>query len=124
MKRIVALLLVMVFVVLAFASCGAKSLKGKTYEVTKVSVKLSKEAKENLEKLGMSEEDAIKSVEAVYKNMKFVFSEKTENVPVVGWSIDGSKVTYAGVEYKYSSGKLVLEDKDTGTVKLTIKEVK
>lgn len=126
MKRVVALLLVAVFVVLALASCGvsAKDLKGNKFEVSKVSVSLSKEDKKDLEDANIDVKKNIEDTKEFWGKMKFDFNEKTENVPVVGWSVDGKKVTYGVYEFELKSGKLVMETPNGSTIKLTLKKVK
>ena len=123
-KRVVALLLIMVFVVFALASCGNKDIVGKTYEVTKVKVTLSNDAKADLEKAGIDVDAYIKNIENNYKGITFTFNKDMEGIT---YEIDGNKVEIMGEKFKFSifgtlNGKIKVNDKYT--IELTWKEKK
>ena len=117
MKRVVALFLVSILCILTFASCGANSLRGKTYEVTKVKVSLNKELRE---KLGDDADEYAESIKKNFEDRTIEFNELLENI---NWKIDGDTVYHEGIEYRYSFGKLISQMQGV-TLKLSIKEIK
>lgn len=117
MKRVVALLLVCTFCILAFISCGANSLRGKTYEITKVKVTLNKELREML---GDDADEYAESIKNKFEGGTIEFNELFENI---NWKIDGNTVYHDGIEYRYSFGKLTSQMQGV-TLKLSIKEKK
>ena len=121
-KRIVALLLIAVFVVLALASCGvkAKNLEGNKFEVSKVSVKLTEKGKEYAEKHNMTPKEYVKEIQNDFEGMTVDFNKTTKGIL---WNVDGNNVRYGLYEFEVKGGKLVYEN-DYATVKVTLKEVK
>ena len=116
----ILILFAIVFTIIAIATSRADKVVGKTYEVSKVKVTLTAEAKTNLSDLGMSVSDLSNAIAKEVKGAPITFADGTN------YKIDGSKVTIDGVEYKCSFGKLIgeMQYSDGITVKVTLKEKK
>lgn len=130
MKKITALLLALVMLTFAFASCGGDKLDGKTFTYEKVEVEFeNKEAEEFANKLlGAGQSfgdyfaknmfgDELKEAAFSFKDGKMHGSfggELTEEG--VAYKLDGKKITFEGVEdaqmdettFTYEDGKVVL----------------
>ena len=117
---IIIILFAIILTIVSFATSRASSVVGKTYEVDKVKVTLSAEAKENYSKLGISASDLSSEIAKELKAVDLTFDSEKEGID---YTINGSHVTIMGTEYKLSFGKLVgiMDYSDGVTVKVTLK---